>query len=284
MFILLHASCHSFVNESEAWDNVRQATCPGLLRNGMGGSWTHNLHVMRQTLYPLSHGAHGWQWSLSRFPRCVRCPNFGIWFGIMHLLICSAAILRDCILVMYPETPLRYWITVCERRRLSCFCYLFCSSVHCGPYPSPIPNIHKLSMLLWRVCLRFLRLFVSDDISASVEQKVLMHSSCAQCNDDIQNARTGPWRCICLFLVNQPYRAAVPQAFSEVISSRRWHIKIYCWRFRWKMWMHCPVPTFDIFMVASRRRVEIYFRHRRSSTALCRMCSLTWQACGISWN
>ena len=32
------ASCQSSVNESEASDSDREATCPGLLRSGMGDS------------------------------------------------------------------------------------------------------------------------------------------------------------------------------------------------------------------------------------------------------
>ena len=40
----------SFFSEriKEAWNNDMQATCPGLLRTGMGGSWTYNLRVTRQ--------------------------------------------------------------------------------------------------------------------------------------------------------------------------------------------------------------------------------------------
>ena len=51
MLFLLHASCHSAVNQSEAWNSNMQTTCPGLLRNGMGESWTHNLRVTRQNSF-----------------------------------------------------------------------------------------------------------------------------------------------------------------------------------------------------------------------------------------
>ena len=61
-FILLHANCHSFLNESEARDNDRLATCPGLLRSGMGESLTHNLWVTRQNSFLWATAPCNWYW------------------------------------------------------------------------------------------------------------------------------------------------------------------------------------------------------------------------------
>ena len=76
------ASCHAIMNESEAW-NDRPATCPGLLRSGIGGSWTHSLRVTRQN-----------------FSTKSRCSSVLLPFNLLHLQVACQSFDYNNILVL----------------------------------------------------------------------------------------------------------------------------------------------------------------------------------------